>query len=338
MQTKYIRSLLTSLVLLQFSVAKAQDPHFSQYFASPLTLNPAMTGYFDGDHRVSANFRQQWWALGDPFITNTISYDTKLMQTKIPEHDVFGVGAMALLDQSLGGSFNSINVAASFSYHKALDVYGENNIGIGFQVTYATRKINLGGIDFASQFNGSGFDTRIPSNEHFDRNRNSYADINAGLMYRYKTESTEFYAAGSVYHLARPNTSFFSDQEFRLPMRYTLHAGSRFDVGTNGNELFLSGIYMYQAGASEKNIGLAYGISVSESASVYAGSWYRFGEAILPYIGLDHKNFQLGITYDVIVGGMKKYSPKNGSFELSANLLIHPRLNVYTNYKGGRIF
>lgn len=325
------------LVFFSLSV-KGQDPHFSQYFASPLTLNPAMTGYFDGDHRASANFRQQWWSLGSPFVTTTMSFDSKLIQLKIPEKDIFGAGLMALVDQSMGGSFNSVNISASGSYHKALDQYGENNIGIGFQFTYVSRQINMTGLDFASQFNGSGFDTNIPSNENFARTKSSYVDLNTGILYRYKTENTEIYLGGSLYHLIRPNTSFLKDGNFRLPMRYTVHAGSKFSVGNNGNELFLSGLYMYQAGASEKNVGIAYGIAVSENTSVYAGSWYRIGEAILPYIGLDNKNFQMGLTYDIINSNLKKYSPKNGSFELSANLLIQRQRNVYTNYKRGRIF
>jgi len=338
MLTRYPKYFFTLLLAFLVSNAKAQDPHFSLYFASPLTLNPAMTGYFDADHRASGNFRQQWWSLGSPFVTNTLSFDTKLMQLKIPEKDIFGAGVMVLFDQSMGGSFNSINISASGSYHKALDEYGENNIGIGFQFTYASRKINMAGLDFASQFNGSGFDTNIPSNENYVRTSSSYADLNTGILYRYKTENTEVYAGASVYHLMRPNTSYLKNGDFRLPMRYTVQAGSRFSVGENGNELFISGLYMYQAAATEKNIGLAYGISVSNEVSIYAGSWYRIGEAILPYLGLDHKNFQLGLTYDIITGDLKKYSPKNGSFELSANLLMRNPRNVYTNYKRGRIF
>ena len=123
MVTRYNKFILIIFLAFSHLAVKAQDPHFSQYFASPLTLNPAMTGYFDGDHRASANFRQQWWSLGSPFVTSTLSFDSKIMQLKLPEKDIFGAGIMALFDQSLGGSFNSINIAASGSYHKALDEY-----------------------------------------------------------------------------------------------------------------------------------------------------------------------------------------------------------------------
>ena len=95
---------------------------------------------------------------------------------------------------------------------------------------------------------------------------------------------------------------------------------------------------MDQAGASEKAIGIAYGYSLSEEATVYAGSWYRVEDAIMPYIGLNYNSLQVGFSYDIVNSSLKKASPKNGSFELSLNLLIKKPRNYYTNYKGGRIF
>lgn len=320
------------------AAVKAQDPHFTQYFASPMTLNPAMTGYFKGDYRISANFRQQWWSVGSPFLTNTISYDTKLMQTKIHENDIFAAGILALYDQSLNGGYKSINVSATMAYHKALDIDGISNIAAGFQFTYATRAINFASLDFASQFNGSGFDTNIPSNETFANNRRSYLDINTGMLYTYKTESTEFYVGGSIYHLTSPNVSFLKDGDFRLPIRFTVHSGSRFKIGGNGDELFIGGLYMDQTGATEKAFGIAYGYALSDEASIYAGSWYRVKDAIMPYIGLNYNSIQVGASYDIVTSSLKKASPKNGSFELSLNLLIKKPRNYYTNYKGGRIF
>ena len=330
---------LAMILLFSVSALKAQDPHFSQYFASPLTLNPAMGGYFNGDYRFSANFRQQWWAAGAPFVTSTVSYDTKLMPTKIPEHDIFSAGVMGLYDQSLAGGFKSVNVSANMSYHRSLNEDGQNNFGIGFQASYVSRAINYSDLDFASQFNGSGFDTNLPSYETFGSMRKSYFDINAGMLYSYKTDNTEVYVGASMFHVGNPNISFLKDERYKLPSRYSLHAGSRFALGDNGNELFLGGLYMYQAGATEKNIGIAYGMNISDEATVYAGSWYRFGEAVLPYVGLRYNGFQIGLSYDVINSDLKHYgTKKNGSFELSMNLLVTKPRNVYTNYKGGRIF
>src|ERR1700709_2056133 len=126
-----MRQFFLGIILIAVSFSsKAQDPHFSQYFASPLTLNPAMAGYFKGDYRVSGNYRQQWWSVGAPFSTGTVSYDTKLMQNKISKDDVFAVGIMGLYDQSLSGGFRSVNASATVAYHKALGQDGTTDLGV----------------------------------------------------------------------------------------------------------------------------------------------------------------------------------------------------------------
>ncbi len=333
------KNKITLLLTLLLSIkAKAQDPHFSQYFSSPLTLNPAMTGYFKGDYRVATNFREQWWSVGDPFTTSTISYDTKMLQTKVSENDIFALGVMGLYDQSLSGGFKNINASVSFAYHKMVDEDGEDNLGIGFQASYASRTIDVGKLNFASQFNGLGFDTNLPTNEAFVATRKNYFDLNAGIIYSHKTDNNEFYFGGSFYHLTRPNTSFLKNENYKLPVRFTAHTGSRFNIGENGNELFIGGLFMEQAGATEKSIGIAYGYNVNNEVKVYGGSWYRFGDAILPYFGFSYNDFQIGCSYDIINSNLKNFSRKNGSFEVSMKLQVTKPINYYTNYKGGRIF
>src|SRR5215216_7300557 len=91
--------ILTGLVC----VSKAQDPNFSQFFASPLTLNPALTGKFDGVFRVAGNYRNQWPTINNAFTTATVSLDAGILRNRIPEFDQFGVGVMAFVDQSGNG-------------------------------------------------------------------------------------------------------------------------------------------------------------------------------------------------------------------------------------------
>src|ERR1700738_4685167 len=81
-------------------VTHAQDPHFSQYFSSPLTFNPALTGYFDGTQRLAFNIRNQWVNIGDAYITGTASFDTRILKNKIGANDKWGFGVLALYDQS----------------------------------------------------------------------------------------------------------------------------------------------------------------------------------------------------------------------------------------------
>src|SRR6187399_2750661 len=115
------RILIYIAILLAPVTALAQDPHFSQFFASPLTLNPAFTGKFDGDFRVAGNYRNQWPSINKAFVTYTASADVSILKNRISEVDQFGVGIMGFKDQSGNGVLNYDYVSFSTAYHKGLD-------------------------------------------------------------------------------------------------------------------------------------------------------------------------------------------------------------------------
>jgi hypothetical protein len=64
--------------------ASAQDPHFSQFFSSPLTLNPAFTGKFFGAYRVMGNYRNQWPTINNAFTTATFAADFSSSEISFP--------------------------------------------------------------------------------------------------------------------------------------------------------------------------------------------------------------------------------------------------------------
>jgi len=52
---KNIKSCFIAVLLFALMQVRGQDIHFSQYNMSPLNLNPAFTGSFDGDYRAGGN-------------------------------------------------------------------------------------------------------------------------------------------------------------------------------------------------------------------------------------------------------------------------------------------
>jgi hypothetical protein len=93
---KIIFTLMACVALV--SVSTAQDPNFSQFFASPLTLNPALTGKFDGLYRVAGNFRNQWPTINNAFVTRTASVDFGIMKNRLAEIDQLGIGILGVTD------------------------------------------------------------------------------------------------------------------------------------------------------------------------------------------------------------------------------------------------
>src|SRR6187399_1183164 len=77
----------------------AQDIHFSQFYNSPLTLNPALTGKMNGMLRFALSCRNQWYALTNgktPFATYAGSFDMPIRFRK----DALGVGLVIVNDQA----------------------------------------------------------------------------------------------------------------------------------------------------------------------------------------------------------------------------------------------
>src|SRR5271154_217770 len=99
----------------------AQDLHFSQWFNSPLTTNPANTGFIpDADYRLGANYRNQWSTIMSvPYTTMSVWGDAQVLRNKI-ENGWLGLGGVILRDQAGSGTLTSTEVYGSVAYHQML--------------------------------------------------------------------------------------------------------------------------------------------------------------------------------------------------------------------------
>jgi len=300
--------------------ATAQDPHFSQFFASPLTLNPALTGKFDGDLRVAGNYRNQWPTINRAFTTTTVSVDFPIMRNHIAPNDTWGVGLMGFSDQSANSALKFNYLSVSTAFHKGLDEDGYSQIGGGFQASYSSMMINVSNLKFEDQLTPFGFTGTTSEVFNGSMIKKNYFDVNAGIMYSGSSTDKNYYYAGvSMYHITRPKQQFTDTGFFLLNPRTTFHAGTYFPAGDIGT-IHFSGLYSTQAQASETVLGAAMQLNVSEGdkpVSVYVGSWYRFNDALIPYVGLDFDDFRLGATYDVNMSSLKAASQSRGGIEVS---------------------
>lgn len=298
--------------------AIAQDPHFSQYFSSPLVFNPAFTGYFEGTQRLALNYRNQWANISDPYITGTVSFDTKILKNKIGVNDRWGIGVLALYDQTQGGVYKNNYISFSTGFNKGLDAIGNQSIGLGMQFAFARNNVDFSKVSFSNQFTSGGFDLSIPSGETVLNQQVYYADLNAGILYNYRDENENHFTLGaSMFHILEPNLSYFSGKNSALQRRYTVHLGANLNVREK-DYLFISSHLMQQSGSNEFVFGAAYGLGIGESDfSLYVGGWYRVKDAFFPYIGLRSMNYQLGLSYDITSSDLSKAKGFSSSSELS---------------------
>jgi type IX secretion system PorP/SprF family membrane protein len=325
--------ILTAIVCSLLKTAAAQDPNFSQFFVSPLTLNPAMTGKFNGDFRVAGNYRDQWPAISKAFVTSTASFDLPILRNSISEYDTWGIGVLAMTDKTANGILSTNQIGFTTAYHKGIDEDGLNQIGIGFQGTYNTKRLDGTKLNFEDELDQFGGWT-VPSGEPIDNRQInlSYFDMAVGVLYNGSTDGyNNFYLGASAYHINKPRESFGGNIFYTLNPRITVHAGGAIPLSDNTKTIYLSSLFSRQAGATNIVAGGAAGFTMNQDeenpTNFYAGLWTRFNnvnDALIPYVGLEFGGFRLGASYDVNISSLKTASQSRGGIEISLIYIKHP--------------
>lgn len=314
---------VSAMVLMANSLS-AQDIHYTQYFTSPLTLNPALTGLTQCDLRLSANYRVQWASVSaNPYRTGMIGYDMAVLKGKLPQGDALGIGIMGLYDKSGLGGLQNTTVAFSLAYHKAFGKQKQHNISLGVQAMLVQKSIDFAKLKFEDQFDPNSGGTPYPTSEVIAQSL-SYPDFNAGIMYTGRlSEHATGYAGFSYYHLTQPVETFMSSNH-QIHSRQTFTLGGSFDLNEN-LVLYASGLYQSQAAASEIVLGAAIGFILNpgndpeyqKNTILYLGGWYRYADAISPYVGFEWSKMKLGVSYDINVSSFTPATGGAGAYEIS---------------------
>jgi type IX secretion system PorP/SprF family membrane protein len=315
----------------------AQDVHFTQYFTSPLTLNPAMTGLIAEDLRVSANYRSQWTSVSTsyPYTTATFSFELAALKGKLPEGDALGIGLMGLYDKSGSGGLTNTTVGGSLAYHKAFGRERQQHISFGMQVNMVQKSIDQTKLIFEDMYNVTTGTVSAPgtSMSAITTPNLSYPDFNAGVMYSGKiAEHATGYFGYSYYHLTQPTEGFISSDSHEIHKRQTAYIGGSFDLAPTVI-LYTSALYQSQATAEELLMGGAVGFILNpnhdeeyaKNTIFYLGGWYRYRDALAPYVAIEWSRMRIGFSYDVNVSAFAPATHGLGGYELS--LIFLGRIN-----------
>ena len=118
-----------------------------------------------------------------------------------------------------------------------------------------------------------------------------------------------------------------------LNPRLTVHGGGYLPV-SEFSVLHLSALHTRQSGNSNTVIGGALATNATgdeeNPTNFYVGSWFRFNDAIIPYVGLEFNDLRVGLTYDVNVSRLRPGSQSRGGIEISLIYINRPegRRNV----------
>ena len=305
--TKLKHFILIAIVCFITSIANAQDPQFTQFYANPIYLNPAFAGS-NVCPRFSMNYRNEWPSLTGNYVTTSVSYDQYFKNIS------GGFGVIAMHDQQCQGTIYTSMLGLVYSYH--LKVNRKFSMMFGTRAAMFNKYLDWDKLTFGDMIDPRrGF---IYQTGDVPRGGSRYFfDASAGFV----GYSKHFFFGGAVHHLNRPDETMIIGSS-RLPMRFTGHMGAEIKLGgksqyRNTTSIMPNVIYQYQNGFQE----LAIGTYVKYGA-FNAGAWYRNKDAFILSIGIDSGNFKLGYSYDITVSKLNN-GVSGGSHEVSLGLRLN---------------
>lgn len=297
------------------SVLIGQDIHYSQFFNSPLNLNPALTGVYNGDARVHANYRSQWSGVPVGYTSADLGADLK---HRFKKGHYLGYGALVNYDRAgdLNLGWNSINGFLSLS----LKLGEKGFITPGLTVGYNQRGFDQNNVTTGNQWNGKGVGPTAGA-ENIGVDQLNYVDVGVGLNYRWqKAYRKHLDIGGSLSHINKPNQLFQGTDSLSMarPQKLNLYAMLNYPL-LDDLDILINGLYSNQTPYREIVInaqGKIY-LSKAKDKALYLGAGYRFEDAWYPMIGIQLGQFYGAFSYDLNLSPWDVASNGNGGPELS---------------------
>lgn len=301
-----MKKITLSLFLVALSgELLAQDPTFTQFYANPVYMNPALAGS-SGCPRVALNYRNEWPQLTGNYVTYAAAYDSYFKNIS------GGVGLVAMHDMQGQGTIQTSMLGASYSYY--LKVNRKFRLMFGTQAAYYQKYLDWSKLTFGDMIDPRRGFIYQTGDVPRGNGRRGFFDVSAGMV----GFSKNFYFGAAFHHLNRPDESLILGQS-RLPIKITGHIGANIKLGQRGrysSTTFLSPniIYQNQNGFQQLNVG-----AYLKYESFTIGAWYRNRDAFILTIGINTDKYRIGYSYDLTVSQLGN-GVSGGSHEVSLGI------------------
>lgn len=300
---------LIAMAALPAMVSHAQDALFSQFYANPLYLNPAMAGA-EGYKRLAINYRNQWPGLDKGFVTYNASYDQYIDKIN------GGVGVLLNVDNAGEGILKTTQASLIYAY--TLKVSNDLFVNMALQGTFYQKSLNWNMLRFGDEIELLLKGLQLPTDETPPEYTSIYVpDFSAGMVFGWRS----FMHGGiAVSHLTEPDLAFYSQYPNKLDMKFTGHLGFNISID-EPNMLFEPRFYispniLYQQQGQFHQVNA--GVYVIR-LPIILGAWFRHNfensDAVIVLAGLNYKNLRIGYSYDITLSQLRSYT--GGAHEIS---------------------
>lgn len=323
--------LSIAVFFVAVSGLRSQDIHFSQMMETPLFVNPANTGFFNGYFRAIANYRNQWSPMGKPYQTVGVSLDGGLFKSKKRKAFV-GLGLTVFNDRA--GYANLSKTTALLNVSGVLRSGKRSVISVGLGGGADATNGNYTKLTYANQFDGNKIDPDRPTGESVVYRQFTTTDIAAGMAYEYTKVRVDedhddiksFRISASAFHLNRAKQEYGAGSSYRMPVKLVGALTSRIDFEDTKFSITPGVLVQKQAEAWQMLAGsyikyrTGVGTKVTGQKTVNAmglGMYYRTKDAFIAKLLYEMGDYAIGLAYDFNVSGYRTASRYMGGFEIS---------------------
>jgi type IX secretion system PorP/SprF family membrane protein len=310
MPKKSIYGFFIGLIMVSIDLL-AQDPHFSQFYANPLYLNPALAGVTVCP-RAMASYRNQWLSLGKAYNTYNFSFD---------QYAAFlhgGLGLIVTADRAGGGNLNTTQASLVYAYK--FNLTSRIQASGAIRAGYYQRRLVWENLQFEDMIDRDGGFSLPTSEKPPDNPRTGAIDFSTGVFLSY---DDFIYGGIAVDHLTQPKNGFYADVETQLNMKFTFHTGSVINLHSSGSatderEFSISPNILYQQQSNFRQLNIGMYLTIDPFVG---GVWFRHtfenADAVIPMLGIHYMNLRVGYSYDYSVSQLRGAS--GGAHEVTAS-------------------
>lgn len=332
-----IKTTVVLVLMLTVCLSKSQDIHFSQFNEAPLLVNPALTGFFDGSHRLQLNYKNQWRSVNNAYNTYAMGYDVVVIRGR-NSSGFLAVGAAFFSDVSGDVDLKTASGQLNIAYHLKLNE--SQMLAAGIYGGFGQRSLNQQNMQWSSQYNSSsGFDATLPSNEVVAFESVGYVDFGFGMNWSLVHNSSsnssndglKINAGFSLNHVNQPDFDFIGNADESLNLKMVAH--SRALIGLSCSNMALVPSVYFQIQGTQKEIlpGFMLRYMLREQshytgfisdAYLSIGGMYRTSDALILNAMVEINDFALGMSYDINVSELSVATSGKGGFEFALRYSI----------------
>lgn len=322
------------LLLITAGDLYSQDNPFSNTNASPLYLNPALTGVINRDVRIGLIYRSQGNAINNskPYTTIGAQGDLAFYYNK-DKSDFLGFGVNAYRHEEGIAGLKQTNVNLSVSYTKGLTSNLTDFLTVGLQGGLSQRAIDYTGLTWDSQWNGKAFQANV-GGEYYDTRNIDFYDFAGGILYNKRISNTiKFNAGVAMNHVFGPKISMnttpkaLDGRSDVLHKKYTIHGTTEIYTSRNATTIIVP-MFVYQWQQTQKNV--MFGLDLKylkgsdskftdyiKQSAVSFGLYFRWKDAIIPHFKMDYKEFTFFLAYEATISKLNSANKSFGAYEFA---------------------